>query len=427
MVDQEREPVDVALTDVAFGGDALGRLEDGRVLFASRGLPGERVSVRLTDERKDFLRGDVVDVAVAAPRRVEPPCPYFREGCGGCSWQHADYAYQLEIKQRNVRDQLRRLGRFEDADELVRPTIGMVEPWHYRNQARFSVGRKFGELCFTYRSSHRLLRVDHCWIVHPRINEIVAELQEKLAGVERRIHQVGIRVGSNTGDVLVTPSLPEVPRVASGQRYLEEELLGTRYRLQAPSFFQVNTRREVRPLPAGLQAARLPVPADGLSMAEILALLVLDRLELQGHELVVDAYCGVGTFALLMAPLVGQVVGIEEAHVAIVDAEHNAREVGNARFVEGSTERVLPGLALERRPDAVVLDPARVGAQPEVLAALLADGLRPPRLVYVSCDPATLARDLRILVDGGYRLEEVQPVDMFPQTYHVECVATLTL
>jgi 23S rRNA (uracil1939-C5)-methyltransferase len=142
--------------------------------------------------------------------------------------------------------------------------------------------------------------------------------------------------------------------------------------------------------------------------------------------LVVDAYCGVGTFALLMAPLVESVVGIEEAHVAIVDAEYNGRDVPNASFLEGRTENVLPNLALSRRPDAVVLDPARVGAQPEVLHALLDPALRPPRLVYVSCDPATLARDLRILVDGGYHLDEVQPLDMFPQTYHVECVATLT-
>ena len=158
----------------------------------------------------------------------------------------------------------------------VKTAIGMLEPWHYRNQARFTVGRRFGELCFTYRSTHRLLRIDHCWIVHPRINDVLRR-RCKADCVERRIHQVLVRVGANTGQLLVTPALPEA--LDSGQAFLEEELLGRRFRLSPPSFFQVNTRREQRPLPPAIARAWLPVPADGLSMAEILALLVLDRLQ----------------------------------------------------------------------------------------------------------------------------------------------------
>jgi 23S rRNA (uracil1939-C5)-methyltransferase len=421
------EPVEVDFTDAAFGGDAMGRLPDGRVVFAPHVLPGERALVRIIEDRKDYARGEPATVLRAVPERVDPPCPYFKAGCGGCNWQHGQYELQLHLKQAVVVDQVRRIGHFPDADRLVRPTIGMVDPWHYRNQARFTVGRKFGELCFTYRSSHRLLRVDHCWIVHPAINGTLEILQGKLADIERRIHQVGIRVGANTGQLLVSPAFPEIPEVESGQRYLEEELLGARFRMHPSSFFQVNTRREQRPLPDAITASRLPLPPDGLSMAEILALLVLDRLAPRDDELVVDAYCGVGTFALLLAPCVGEVVGIEEAHVAIEDAEFNGRETANARFVEGKTETVLPELALTRRPDAVILDPARVGAHPAVLEALLSEDLRPPRLIYVSCDPCTLARDLRVLVNGGYELQEVQPVDMFPQTYHIECVATLRL
>lgn len=418
------EPWPIQLTDAAFGGEAVGRLPDGRVAFVPRALPGERVLARLVEDRKDYARGELASVEVAAPERTEPPCPYYLAGCGGCSWQHATYEAQLHIKRGVVVDQLRRIGRFEDAGELVQPAVGMVNPWHYRNQARFTVGRRLGELCFTFKTTHRLLRVDHCWIVHPAINTVLEQLQERLAGVERRVHQVAIRVGANTGDLLVSPALPEIRDVPSGQPFMQEELLGQRYRLHPSSFFQVNTLREHRPLPGGL-AARLPLPATGVSMAELLALYVLDRLELTGRELVVDAYGGVGTFALLMAPLVAEVVGIEEARVAIEDACFNGQSVSNARFIQGKTEEVLPRLSLERRPDAVVLDPARVGAHPAVLQALLEPVLRPPRLIYVSCDPATLARDLRVLVDGGYRLREVQPLDMFPQTYHVECVATL--
>ena len=298
----------------------------------------------------------------------------------------------------------------------------MLEPWHYRNQARFTVGRRFGELCFTYRASHRLLRVEHCWIVHPHINTALEVMQGRLADLGRRIHQVSVRVGANTGQVLISPALPEVPELETGQPHLEEELLGRRFRLEPPSFFQVNTLREKREVPATVRRTWLPLPDDGVSMAELLALLVLDRLEPSESDVVVDAYSGVGTFALLLSPLVREAIGIEEARSAIRDAEHNAREVDNVRFIQAKTEEALP--ALDVRPDAVVLDPARVGCHPGVLRALL--DVRPPRIVYVSCDPSTLARDLRILVDGGFKLHEVQPLDMFPQTYHIECVATLS-
>jgi 23S rRNA (uracil1939-C5)-methyltransferase len=414
--------ISVELTDAAFGGEAIGRLPDGRVVFVPRALPGEAALVELQQERRDFARGEVTALERSAPGRVEPLCAHYREGCGGCSWQHADYALQLQLKHDIVVDQLRRIGHFSGEDVIVRPPIGMLQPWHYRNQARFTVGRRFGELCFTYRSSHRLLRIEHCWIVHPTIDRILEVAQGRLSDLGRRIHQVLIRVGANTGDVLVSPSLPEVPEIQSGQPYLEEELLGRRFRLQPPSFFQVNTLREQRDMPRAIRETLLPLPPDGLSMADLLALLVIDRLQPEPQHVVIDAYSGVGTFAVLVAPLVRQVVGIEEARSAVRDAIDNARDVRNLRFVQAKTEEALP--ELDARPDAVVLDPARAGCHPDVLKALLQQ--RPRRVVYVSCDPSTLARDLRILVDGGYTLDEVQPLDMFPQTYHIESVATLT-
>ena len=394
------------------------------MVFVPRGLPDELVRVQLVEERRDFARGEVVSVLRGAPDRIDPPCAHYAEGCGGCSWQHAEYALQLRLKRAIVVDQLRRIGRFTDveAEERVRPPLGMLEPWRYRNQARFTVGRRFGELCFTYRATHRLLRIEECWIVHPSIQAVLEIAQGRLADIQRRIHQVLVRVGANTGDVLISPTLPEIPELTSGQPYLEEELLGRRFRLQPPSFFQVNTRRELRPVPPVIHGEWRPLPADGLSMAEILALLVIDRLAPEPSDVVVDAYSGVGTFALLLAPLVREAIGVEEARSAIKDAEHNVQGVDNVRFVEAKTEAALPGLGV--RPSAVVLDPARAGCHPDVLRALLET--HPARIVYVSCDPSTLARDLRVLVDGGYSLREVQPLDMFPQTYHVECVATLT-
>jgi 23S rRNA (uracil1939-C5)-methyltransferase len=411
--------VRLELTGVAHGGEALGRL-DGQVVFVPRGLPGEIVEVELVQDKGDYARGEIVEVVRASPERVAPPCPYFLAGCGGCQWQHAAYPAQLRFKQSIVAEQLRRIGGFEEAERYVLPTIGMEDPWHYRNHARFSVGRRFGELCFTKHGTRKLMRIDHCWIMHPRIDEILEQLQGRFVGF--RAHQLAIRVGANTGELLVNPSLPQAPELPSGQTELHEELLGRRFRVAAPAFFQVNTRRERRDLPAGTERFAELVPADGLSMAEILILVALDRLDPRPADVVVDAYCGVGTFAVLIAPLVRQVVGIEESPAAVKDAEANAGAFSNARFIAGKTEDVLPKLT--GRPNKALLDPARVGCDPAVLDALLQ--ARPERIVYVSCEPATLARDLAVLRDGGYRLESVQPIDMFPQTSHIECVALLT-
>ena len=416
--------VQLELTDVAHGGDAIGRHE-GRVVFVPHGLPGELVVVELVEDRRDYARGRIVDVVRPSDERVAPPCPYFTAGCGGCQWQHAAYPAQLRFKQNIVAEQLRRIGQFHDASSLVLPTIGMIDPWYYRNHARFSVGRRDGELCFTKQGTRSLMRIDHCWLMHPRIDDTLALLQGQFK--QARAHQVSIRHGANTGDHLVNPRVPDHLGVASGQTDLHEELLGRRFRVAAAAFFQVNTRRERRggdtPSHLPSEAGRFPelIPDDGLSMAEILALVALDRLDPQPDDIVVDAYCGVGTFTTLMSPFVREAIGIEESPAAVDNARDNARDLPYVRFITGKTEDILP--KLEDRPSKVLLDPARVGCDRAVLDALLA--ARPDRIVYVSCEPATLARDLAILRDDGYALATVQPVDMFPQTYHIECVALM--
>ena len=409
------------LTGIAHGGEAIGRL-DGRIVFVSHGLPGEEVEVELVEDRRDYARAQIVEVLRPSEERVTPPCPYFGT-CGGCQWQHAAYPAQLRFKQQIVAEQLKRIGGFQDAGRHVLPTLGMQAPWHYRNHARFSVGRRFGELCFTKQGTRSLLRIDHCWLMQPPINETLARLQGRLAGF--RSHQVTIRVGANTGDQLVSPKLTPTPDVPSGETALHEELLGRRFRIAAPAFFQVNTVREQREPPKSAErfAGRVSPPDDRLSMAELLILTALDRLDPQPGDAVVDAYCGVGTFTSLVAPFVREVIGIEESSAAIKDAWENARDLANVQFMCGKTEDVLP--KLRQRPNKVLLDPARVGCDPAVLQALSTSELE--RVVYVSCDPATLARDLAILRDhGDYALIDVRPLDMFPQTYHVECVATLT-
>jgi 23S rRNA (uracil1939-C5)-methyltransferase len=462
-----REPVTLELTGVAHGGEAIGRHE-GRVFFVPYGLPGETVVAEIVQDKADYARAEIVEIAEASPDRVTAPCAYFG-ACGGCQWQHASYEAQLRFKRGIVAEQLRRIGHFEDSERLVLPTIGMADPYHYRNHARFTVGRRFGELCFTRSGTHQLLRIDHCWLMEPTIDAILARLQRRLPGF--RAHQLSIRVGANTGDLLVNPELPElgepVPiseeererthdafgasserpfglgvaaeqpieeyatlwpsdEIPAGQTELYEELLGRRFRVAAPAFFQVNTRREQRgpdfPTPEIVARFGDLISGDGLSIAETLVLLGIDRLDPQSDDVVVDAYCGVGTFSAVLAPFVREVIGIEESPAAVKDADQNCRDLPNLRFIAGKVEDVLPKLT--ERPTKVLLDPARVGCERPVLDSLIA--AQPERIVYVSCEPATLARDLAILREGGYTLESVQPLDMFPQTYHVESVSLLT-
>ncbi len=388
----EPERVTLTLTDMAYEGHAIGRLDD-QVVFVEYGIPGEEVVVEIYKRNAGFASGRVVEVLKASPDRVEAPCQYFG-ACGGCHWQHVSYPRQLELKRHVVQEQLRRIGKFES--QPVNETIPAADPWGYRNHLRLSAGR-LGDIGFMRRGSHRFLPIETCLIAHPRINEMVTLFQGKGAG----LHQVELRVGVNTGDLMIQPDMTDrVPSAPPGQKTYRESLLGHEFQVSAASFFQSNTQQ-----------------------AERLAQLVRQKLDPQPHELLLDAYAGVGTFAALFAADVREVIGIEESPAAVADAEVNLRDLPNVRNLLGKVENVLP--ELDDKPDAVILDPSRLGCHPDVINAILR--LASPKLVYVSCDPSTLARDLRLLVDGGFELLDVTPLDMFPQTYHIECVANLRL
>ncbi|MCK9520646.1 MAG: class I SAM-dependent RNA methyltransferase [Dehalococcoidia bacterium] len=376
---------------IVFGGAALARMEDGRIVFVSYAAPGELVEATVERVHADYIEAVTTKVIEPSPDRVEPPCPLFGE-CGGCQLQHLAYPAQLAAKEAVVREQLRRIGHLDDG--VVRPIVGAENPWAYRNHLRFSTGKKYGDVGFISRRGRGLLKVDHCPIAEPFVNELLPKLQGHGAG----LHQVQVRYNATTGSYLVTPPIPGVD-FETGQKWYIEELGGKRFQVSASAFFQVNS-----------------------AQAEQMVRLVGEALPERGR-LLVDAFAGVGTFAVIFADRFDRVTAIEESHSAAKDALVNLEQAPNVEMRMGKVESILP--LLEIPPDAVLLDPPRPGCLPEVLEAIIR--FRPTTVVYVSCNPATLARDLRILVDGGYTLESVTPLDMFPQTGHIECVAKLEL
>ena len=407
--------IELELTDMAYGGAAVGRHE-GRVVFVPYAIAGERVRVEIVEEKKRYAQARFIEVLTPSPDRAQPPCPHFGPGpegpCGGCQWQHIAYPAQVHLKQAILADQLRRIGGFSDLSLL--PPVPSPSPWAYRNQARFGVGRD-GRLGYRALNSQRLIPIRECHIIDPRLLALFQSLDLEPAG----LNGVTLRVGTVTEELMLVLEVAgdELPAVETdlplscvlqfedgssvvlvGEGDWREEVAGRRFRVSAGSFFQVNT-----------------------PLAEKLVERVLSTLALTGRETVLEAYSGVGLFTAFLAPHAARVIAMESNPSAVADAQINLDEFNHIELYQAEAEEVLP--VLEVALDAAVLDPPRTGCAPAVIDALIR--LRPSRLVYVSCDPATLARDCRRLAAGGYRLAATQLVDMFPQTYHIESVSLL--
>ncbi len=397
--DRPPEFAELELGSLGELGDATAEFE-GMPINVAGGIPGERVVARIyryRRRRKDVVSGIVDRVLEASPDRVTPSCGYCGP-CSGCQWQHIAYPAQLRLKRETIEGCLGRYESLAGAEAL--PTLAAPGQYYYRNHARFTV-RWGGQLGFSNRITRRFVRIEHCMLMDPVINDALTEFQDKAAETTN----MSLRVGANTGDLLAQPTFqnPDIA-IPSGQTHYTERMMGRDLRVASPSFFQVNT-----------------------AQAENLVRLTRDGLELDESDVLVDAYAGVGVFAILLSPFVARAIAIEESASAIQDGKLNADGLSNVEFVQLKTEEALADLVeicgLDRPPDAVILDPPRTGCHPRAIESLLK--LSPEKVAYISCDPPSLARDLDILARGGYEVSRVQPVDMFPQTYHVESVTIL--
>lgn len=391
VADEDQNVEELEVVELAPRGDGVGTGADGKPIYVAGAIPGERVRVRIYKRGRIYAGADLLGIVRPSPHRASPPCPMYGH-CNGCQLQHVTIDHQLELKRQMVEGELRRTGGF--ADPPVRPTIAAPDPWGYRNHARFTV--RHGTLGFVRRHRRAFFEVERCMIMEPRINAWLAALQGRL----QETTQCNIRVGAADDAVSIQPRL-SLEDVASGQSHVTERLGGHDFRVSNAAFFQVHRAQAERML-ALVRAHVREAPAGR----------------------VVDAYAGVGTFAAALADDGREVIAIEESGPAVRDAALNLADRPEITLRLGRTEIVLAALADESLDvAAIVLDPPRSGCLPGAIDAVAR--LMPHTVVYVSCDPGTLARDLRMLCDRGFALVLVQPLDMFPQTIHIECIAVL--
>ncbi|NKZ00169.1 class I SAM-dependent RNA methyltransferase [Nocardiopsis alborubida] len=408
---------ELTVDDVAHGGWCVGRHDD-QVVFVRHALPGERVRVRVTEQTSRFLRGDAVEVLQASPDRVQAPCPAAGPGkCGGCDWQHAAPEAQRALKGKVVADQLRRIAGI-DREVAVEELPGTPDGLGWRTRVRFAVDSG-GRAGLRRHRSHDIEPVERCLIAHPGVTEL-GVTDVKWEGV-RDVEAVASAACADRA-VVVTPTgakLDDLPELGTssavlrrfkggrvqqvrGRRGVRENANGREYRVSAGGFWQVH-------------------PAA----AEVLTAAVLDALEPKPGETALDLYCGAGLFTGALAAAVGpegRAMGVESGAEAVRDARYNLKDMEQVRVEQGDVAAQLREWA-DVRADVVVLDPPRAGAGAEVVRSLT--GTRPRRVAYVSCDPATLARDLASFERAEYRLVDLRAFDAFPMTHHVECLAVL--
>ncbi len=440
---QMHQTVEVLIGDVAGEGDGVGRFQDF-VIFVPGTAPGDVAKVTITEIKRSYARAELEEVLSRGRSRQDPECE-LAEACGGCTFQHLRYPFQLDLKRDFVRDALNHIG---DLDHVaVEETVGMETPWHYRNKGRFLVSSTADSVQVGYRrpKSHQLVRVDHCLLTHARVNSLLSDLQERLPTIAGKrptcadsLREVVIRTafgeeesllifltdgrwsggekfaedlmedhGHLVGVVKQSQVIPkddsesDEVEVLCGRDHYWESLLEKRLRISAPSFFQVNPRQ-----------------------TEKLYRWTADFLDVASGERLLDVYSGIGSVGLSSAAAKSEIWAVESNRWAICDARANAatNRHGNFEVWPGPAEEVLPAMKDQGFDfDKVVVDPPRGGCQEEVLKSICQ--FRPQRFVYISCNAATLARDLNMMTEQGLEIARVVPLDMFPHTPHVEVFA----
>jgi 23S rRNA (uracil1939-C5)-methyltransferase len=441
--------LELEITDLSNNGDGVGKHE-GRVIFVPDTVTGDKVKLRLVRLKSNHGYGQLLEIIQASPYRIRPRC-IVADKCGGCQWQHIDYKYQLYSKQHQLTETLQRIGDFDQiiVDPIIFPQLDLG----YRNKATYPIGfsKSVGKVKTGYyrKGSHNIINLNQCPVQDERLNPLLEEIKWDIQSqnwtiYDEKLHKgalrhLSLRIGRRTGEILltlVTKNLDLANLEQQAQYWLQKypDLMGVCVNhnphrgnvIFGEKTICIAGRGYIREIFADLELQLLPETFFQINTetAESLLNIILAELNLRGFEILVDAYCGVGTFTLPLAKQVQKAIGIEIEASSVLQATRNAEinYIDNVSFETGEVETILPQLTIN--PNIVLLDPPRKGCKPEVIESLLQ--IKPEKIVYISCNPATLARDLKLLCqNNSYTLVKIQPADFFPQTSHVEAVAFL--
>jgi len=436
----------IDIDDIGSQGEGIGKI-DGFTVFVDNAVLGDKLKVKIVKIKKSYCYGKLIDIIVPSANRVIPKCIYYNK-CGGCQLQHYNYKSQLEFKTKKVEDSLKYIAKIENVN--VMPIIGMTNPWHYRNKAQFPVRLKDGEIQIGFYSprTHNVIDINACDIqsnFNTKVIQIIKNfmIDYKISPYDEIYHKglirhIFTRIGFKTNQIMVcliingnelphqkqlVQRLQTINNITSivlnhntqknniivgdkikllwGNPYIIDYIDDIKFMISPHSFFQIN-----------------PV------QTEILYKKVLEFAQLSGNEIIFDAYCGIGTISLFLAKKAKLVYGIEIVKEAIEDAKKNAKlnSINNALFYVGESEQIIPELYTKIVPDIIIVDPPRKGCDIELIKCFIE--MKPKKLIYISCEPSTLSRDLNILKDK-YNIEKVQPVDLFAHSYHVETIVLL--
>lgn len=450
MLSKNKEYI-VDIVDIGQGGVGIGKYE-GFTVFVDGGLVQDKIKVKITKSKKNYAVGDIVEIIEKSPFRVERKCSESLRQCGGCQIQELDYQKQLDVKTNEVKQVISRIGKLDDV--VIHDTLGMEHPFRYRNKAQFPIQKKdnMPVIGFYKKKSHDLISTDECIIQHEVNDKIIKIIKTYIRAYnvsiyDEKTHKGLLRhlvtkVGFTTGEVMIV-------LVANGKKlpYLKE--LASVLKENIPGFKTLVVNVNTQKTNVILGKENIVAYGDGMIrdyigelvfeisplsflqvnplQTEVLYNKALEYANLGENDTVFDIYCGIGTISLFLAQKAKKVYGIEIVEDAIKDAKRNAKinNMDNVEFYVGKAEEVVPKMYKEgKRANVVVVDPPRKGCDEKVLDTIVS--MEPDRVVYVSCNPSTLARDLAYLNERGYKCHEIQPVDMFPHSVHVENVAWLS-
>ena len=387
----EDEQLQLKITGTSKYGEGV-YLNEDLPIFISGSIEGEEVIVKKTTRTQNYETADVISVINPSVDRVTPFCKYYG-ACTGCQLQHIKYEKQLEMKKKKVEEALQKITKLNHI--CIEDTLPASSTTHYRNHARFTV-RYGGKLGFVNKNTRQFIQIDECKIMNEGINNKINDLQNKCAETS----QLSIRHSNTSDSFLIQPKLMSKEiNVPTGQTHYIETVEEIPFRVASPSFFQVNPNQ-----------------------VSLMANIIKNHLNLNGTEVMIDAYAGVGTFAGILSPYVRKIFAIEESPSAIQDGESSLSHLSNIEFIQGKTETVLPNINEEF--DTIIVDPSRKGCDIGAIKSILK--MKPQNIIYISCDPDTLARDLQLLLNGFYKITLIQPLDMFPHTHHIETIVILS-